>query len=218
MINAAAQPSVLKGAQASLCGDPCAPVGCAPSWRIAVGDRDRSDDRADAPRRDRDVERGGGVGHRLDQPLDSPDRRKRHREAIKDSRRPIADRNEPPGRTPRREHAAAKRIDGDQHARRLERSVDDPLHARIGEIEGIERAGQHAEASERQHGEDHKCPGGGERTAQSTWRLLAQIPIDKSTRNPAKRERRPAQARSRSRPCRSWRATAVRQWRRSSYR
>ena len=42
---------------------------------------------------------------------------------------------------------------------------------------------------ERQHGEDHKCPGGGERTAQSAWRLLAQIPIDKSTGNPAKRSR-----------------------------
>ena len=108
------------------------------------GDRDRGDNRADAPCGDRDIERGGGVGRRLDQPLDGPDRGKRHREAIEDSRRPIADRDEPPGRAPRREHAAAKRIDGDQHARRLERGVDDALHAWIGEIEGVERAGQHA--------------------------------------------------------------------------
>ena len=158
-----------------------------PELAHRVGDRDRGDNRADAPCGDRDIERGGGVGRRLDQPLDCPDRGKRHCEAIEDSCRPIADRNEPPGRAPRREHAAAKRIDGDQHARRLERGVDDPLHARIGEIKGVEPAGQHAEAGERQNGEDRKCPGGGKRTAQSARRGLAQIPIDKSTSNPAKR-------------------------------
>ena len=91
-----------------------------PELAHRIGDRDRGQKRAHAPRGDRDVERGGRVGGRLDQTLDGPDRRNRHREAIEDPRRTVADRNEAPGRAPRREQAAAKRIDGDQDARRLE--------------------------------------------------------------------------------------------------
>ena len=136
-------------------------------------------------------ERGRGVSHRLDQPLDSPDRRERHREAIKDRRRPIADRNEPPGRSSRREQAAAERIDGDQNARRFDGAASmRPCTLGSERSNELERARQHAEASERQRAEDQKRPGGGERTAQSAWsRRLARIPIDKSARDPAKGNR-----------------------------
>ena len=158
-----------------------------PQLAQRVGDRKRGKDRAHAPRGDRNVERGGGVGRRLDQPPDGPDRRNRHGQAIDDRSRSVGHRNEPPGRTARREHAAAKRIDGDQHARRLERGVDDAPHARIGEAEGVERARQHAEAAKRQGGEDHEYPGGGERSAQPARVAHSWIPIDKAGRKPAER-------------------------------
>ena len=200
MTSAAAQPSVLSGAHASSCGDPCAP-GPRPEPAQRIGDRERGEERAHAPRSDRDVERGGGVGRRLDQPLDRPDRRDRHREAIDDRRRPVADRNEPPGRPPRREHAAAKRIDGDQHARRLERGVDDALHARIGEVEGVERARQHAEterAAARRRSRisrRRRAPG-----AAGSARPRPD-PGTQSGARASRAARRPAQARSRSPPC-----------------
>ena len=81
----------------------------------------------------------------------------------------------------------AKRIDGDQHARRLERGVDDAPYARIGEAEGVERARQHAEAAKRQRGEDREYPGGGERSAQPARGAHSWIPIDKAARKPAER-------------------------------
>ena len=158
-----------------------------PELAQRVGDRDRSDERGHAPRGDRDVERGGGVGGRLDQPRDGPDRRNRHREAIDDRSRSVADRNEPPGRTSRGQHAASKRIDDDQHPRRFKRGVDEALHARIGKVEGVERAGQHAEAGERQRREEHEYPRGGERAAQPARSAFSWIPVDKTAGEPAER-------------------------------
>ena len=118
-----------------------------------------------------------------------PDRRNRHREAIDDRRRSVAHRKEPPGRASGREHAAAKRVDGDQHTRGLEHGVDDAPHARVGEVEGVERARQHAKAGERQRREQHEHPGCGERAAQPARRARGSVPVHKAAREPAERRR-----------------------------
>ncbi len=116
---------------------------------------------------DGDVERGRGVGGGLDQPLGPPDRRDRHG-AVKDApRRLIADRDDPPRLGAGREHAALPTA----LIRIMRRAASNTafervLHARIAEVEGVERQRQRPQAEKRQDGEHEHGPGGGERAAQ----------------------------------------------------
>ena len=158
-----------------------------PELAQRVSDHERGEGRADRPARDRDVERGDGVGRWLDQPLGGPDRRDRHRGAIEDRSRAIAHRHEAPGREAWGDHAPRKRVDSDQDPQGVERRVDEALDARIGKVEGVERARHEAEARERQRREDEEEPRGGKRAAEPARRGGAGIAMEHSAGEPAER-------------------------------
>ena len=92
-----------------------------------------------------------------------------------------------------RQHAAAGGVEKDQHARRLEDRIQNSLHSRIGEIEGVKRQGHGLEAEQRESGEDQNRPGGGDRPAEAGRRGGVRIAINDPPGDPPQRNRRQRQ-------------------------
>ncbi len=144
--------------------------------------------RPQRPTGDGDVERSDRVGGGLDQPFDRPDRRDRHGAAKQPPRRPVAYGYEPPSQRVQREHPAPDRVDHHEQARGVEERVLHPLHARVAEVEGVERERQDPQSEQRQGGEHEHRPARRERAFQPARRFGGGIAIDDAPRDPVNRE------------------------------
>ena len=88
----------------------------------------------------------------------------------------------------------------DQEPRGVEDRVERALHARIAEVEDIERLRQRPEAEKRQDRQHEHGPGRGQRALEPARRFGAGIAIDDPARAPVDRDRGQRAAGARSRP------------------
>ncbi len=142
-------------------------------YHPAHGDRARNADQQSASRArgDRDIERGGPFRDRLEKLLRRPEEGRRHQKAKQHARSAIAEREQAPVRFARRQEPFSEGVGERDQTKPVQHGVDARLHARIGDVENVERVGDCAKRAQRQGDENGGRPARRDRPFQPRGRF-----------------------------------------------